>query len=100
MWRLMIGGISDFCQIYSGVLTLNCISGIMICQKPAANASLARFPEISSSQSTATACMDLRDLQVLDSAGFPVTNSLDRGTVLIEIEDGLISKFELLGSRC
>ena len=60
----------------------------------------AKFEVISSSQSTATACMDLRDLQVLDSAGFPVTNSLDRGTVLIEIENGLISKFELLGSRC
>ena len=60
----------------------------------------AKFEVISSSQTTATACMDLRDLHVLDSGGFPVTNSLDRGTVLIEIEDGLISKFELLGSRC
>lgn len=60
----------------------------------------AKFEVISSSQSTATACMDLRDLQVLDSAGFPVKNSLDRGTVLVELEDGLISKFELLGNRC
>ena len=60
----------------------------------------AKFEVISSSQSTATACMDLRDVQVLDAAGFPVTNSLDRGTVLVELEDGLISKFELLGNRC
>ncbi len=60
----------------------------------------AKFEVISSSQSTATACMDLRDVQVLDAAGFPVKNSLDRGTVLVELEDGLISKFELLGNRC
>jgi hypothetical protein len=60
----------------------------------------AKFEVIPSSQSTATACMDLRDLQVLDAAGFPVKNSLDRGTVLVELEDGLISKFELLGNRC
>jgi hypothetical protein len=60
----------------------------------------AKFEVISSSQSTATACMDLREVQVLDAAGFPVKNSLDRGTVLVELEDGLISKFELLGNRC
>jgi len=60
----------------------------------------AKFEVTSSSQSTATACMDLRDVQILDAAGFPIKNSLDRGTVLVELEDGLISKFELLGNRC
>ena len=60
----------------------------------------AKFEVISGSETTATVCMDLREVVIINEAGFPLSTVSSREAVFVELEKGLISKFELMGERC
>ena len=60
----------------------------------------ANFEVVSSSQTTATACMDLSEVVIINEAGLPTSTVSGREAVFVELESGLISRFEPLGERC
>ncbi|PWL20177.1 MAG: hypothetical protein DCO81_00600 [Candidatus Aquiluna sp. XM-24bin5] len=60
----------------------------------------AKFEVISSSRPTAMVCMDLSEVVIINEEGFPVSTVSNREAVFVELDKGLISKFEPLGERC
>ena len=60
----------------------------------------AKFEVVSSSKTTATACMDLSEVVIINEAGLPTSTVSGREAVFVELESGLISRFEPLGERC
>ena len=60
----------------------------------------AKFEVISSSHLTAMVCMDLSEVVIINEEGFPVSTVSNREAVFVELDKGLISKFEPLGERC